>query len=296
MADPPAETPTGAARALIAWFAGGLAFESVHAFASSSYVPAAGYCLGAVIVAIIDYKLKAILASSPRLVRSLNDIASDARWWAGMAIASLLIISFSQSQWVDLVPRWPWIVAVLLVAALSAILLTKRRHSGAMLGQPTLAVLAMHTCRILVRMDALDKDLRFDIDITIHNNDPHDLSIGQVNGKIRFQNLEREFPDSPSIVRDNSMDKLARPEFNITLRQWMPREFATELLRTLENGDTVTLMFQPLTIPVSRIEQPEITFRLPIWDGIRIARSVAVIGTVHSIGSRLGTTSHMSVS
>jgi hypothetical protein len=32
MSDPPAETPTGAARALIAWFAGGLAFDSIALF------------------------------------------------------------------------------------------------------------------------------------------------------------------------------------------------------------------------------------------------------------------------
>jgi hypothetical protein len=294
MSNPPAETPTGAARALIAWFAGALAFESVHAFASNSYVSAAGYCLGAVIVVTIDYKLKAILAGSPRLVRSLNDVASDARWWAGAAVASLLIISFSQLQWVDLASRWPWIGAALLVIATSAMLLAKRRHSRVLLGQPTLAVLAMHTCRILVRMDALDKDLRFDIDITIHNDDPHDLSIGQVNGKIRFEG--KEFPDSPSIIHDNSMNKLPRPEFTITLRQWAPREFATELLRALENGDTIVLMFQTLTIPVSRNDQPEITFRLPIWDGIRIARSAAVIGRVTSVGSILGTAQHISVS
>jgi hypothetical protein len=59
---PPAETPTQAARALIAWFAGGLAFESVHAFADASYLAATGYGLGAIAVAIVDYNLKALLA------------------------------------------------------------------------------------------------------------------------------------------------------------------------------------------------------------------------------------------
>jgi hypothetical protein len=100
---PPPETPTGAARALIAWFAGALAFESVHAFASASYVAAAGYFLGAMVVAIGDYKLKAILVGSPRLVRSLNEVASDARWWVGAAMVSLLVISISpyveQGRW-----------------------------------------------------------------------------------------------------------------------------------------------------------------------------------------------------
>jgi hypothetical protein len=92
---PPPETPAQAARALIAWFAGGLAFESVHAFADASYWAAVGYGLGAIAVAIADYNLKALLAGSPRLTKSLNNVASDARWWVGAAMLSLLIISIS---------------------------------------------------------------------------------------------------------------------------------------------------------------------------------------------------------
>jgi hypothetical protein len=103
VSDPPAETPTGAARALIAWFAGGLAFESVHAFAEGSYWATAGYGLGAAVVATADYKLKALLSGSPRLTQSLNQVASDARWWTAVAMVSLLVISLSpfveQRRW-----------------------------------------------------------------------------------------------------------------------------------------------------------------------------------------------------
>jgi hypothetical protein len=103
VSDPPAETPTGAARALIAWFAGALAFESVHHLSDGSYFTAAGYGLGAVVVAATDYNLKALLAKSPKLSTSLNRIAADARWWVAVAMLSLFVISISpyaeQRRW-----------------------------------------------------------------------------------------------------------------------------------------------------------------------------------------------------
>jgi hypothetical protein len=99
----PPETPTAAARALIAWFAGALAFESVHAFASGSNAAAAGYLIGAIVVAIIDYKLKSLLTGSPNLTKSLNRLASNARLWVAVAMLSLLIMSLSpfveQRRW-----------------------------------------------------------------------------------------------------------------------------------------------------------------------------------------------------
>lgn len=101
----PAETPTGAARALIAWFAGGLAFQSVEKFSTDAYWSAAGYCVGAVVVAIIDYKLKAILAGSPRLTKSLNQVAGDARWWVAAAMLTLFIASIS--PYIEQ-RRWPY--------------------------------------------------------------------------------------------------------------------------------------------------------------------------------------------
>jgi hypothetical protein len=102
----PPETPTQAARALIAWFAGALAFESVHEFAeAASYGTAFAYGLGAVVVAVADYNLKALLVGSPRLTKSLNRVASDARWWVGAAMVSLLIISIS--PYVEQ-RRWPF--------------------------------------------------------------------------------------------------------------------------------------------------------------------------------------------
>lgn len=101
---PPPETPTHAARALIGWFAGGLAFQSVETIHDGLW-PSLGYGLGAIAVAIFDYKLPAILARSPRLTKSLNDVAADARWWVGIGIASLLIIA--ASPYIEQ-HRWPF--------------------------------------------------------------------------------------------------------------------------------------------------------------------------------------------
>jgi hypothetical protein len=105
------ETPTNAARALIGWFAGALAFEAVHAYAEGgSTLAALGYGIGAIVVVIGDYKLKALLAGSPRLTKSLNDIAADARWWVAVGLVSLLIIAVSPyiEQRVA-----PWLLAAL---------------------------------------------------------------------------------------------------------------------------------------------------------------------------------------
>ncbi len=97
--DPP-ETPTKAARTLIGWFAGGLAFQCIETL-HTGYWPSLGYGIGAIVVAIFDYKLPAIL--SPRLTKSLNQVAADARLWVAVAITSLLIISLSpyieQNRW-----------------------------------------------------------------------------------------------------------------------------------------------------------------------------------------------------
>jgi len=46
-------------------------------------------------VVIGDYKLKALLAGRPRLTKSLNDVAADARWWVAAGLVSLLIIAVS---------------------------------------------------------------------------------------------------------------------------------------------------------------------------------------------------------
>jgi hypothetical protein len=56
-------------------------------------------------VAIADYNLKALLAGSPRLAKSLNEVALDARWWVGIAMVSFLIISIS--PYIEQ-RRWPY--------------------------------------------------------------------------------------------------------------------------------------------------------------------------------------------
>jgi hypothetical protein len=64
---------------------------------------ALGYGVGAVVVAIGDYELKWLLSGSPKLAKSLNHVASDARWWTAVAMVSLLIIALSpyieQRRW-----------------------------------------------------------------------------------------------------------------------------------------------------------------------------------------------------
>lgn len=95
MSETPPETPTQAARVLIGWFAGGLAFQSVETFASGSGWLSLGYGIAAVVVAIGDYKLKWLLSQSPRLTKTVNVVATDARWWVGIGLVSLLMISLS---------------------------------------------------------------------------------------------------------------------------------------------------------------------------------------------------------
>jgi hypothetical protein len=108
--DEPPETPTKAARALIGWFAGGLAFESVHAYAEQNSVTAAlGYGIGAVVVAIADYKLKVILAGAPRLTRTLNAVASTAWIWVAVAMVSLIVIALSPYIEQQRIPFAAWL-------------------------------------------------------------------------------------------------------------------------------------------------------------------------------------------
>lgn len=101
--DPP-ETPTKAARALIGWFAGALAFKCIETIDAGLW-PSLGYGAGAVIVAIGDYKLPALLAGSPRLTKTLNGVAGDARWWVAIGMLTLFIGTLS--PYVEQ-RRWPF--------------------------------------------------------------------------------------------------------------------------------------------------------------------------------------------
>jgi hypothetical protein len=111
--DPP-ETPTKAARTLIGWFAGALAFKCIETI-DSGYWPSLGYGAGAVIVAIGDYKLPTLLAGSPALTKSLNKVAADARWWVAVAMVLLLVITFGpymqEGHW-PVIPFTGWGKAV----------------------------------------------------------------------------------------------------------------------------------------------------------------------------------------
>ena len=89
---PPPETPTGAARALIAWFAGALAFQCVETFAKGAYLPSASYGIAAIIVAAVDYELPSLLSGRPELTGTLNRAGNDARWWVGAILAAFVLL------------------------------------------------------------------------------------------------------------------------------------------------------------------------------------------------------------
>lgn len=96
------ETPTGAARSLIGWFAGGLAFQSIENL-HVSLAAFIGYGMGAIGVAIIDFKLPSLLVKSPLLTKSLNRVAADARWWLVAIFFTIFMVTLSpfieQHRW-----------------------------------------------------------------------------------------------------------------------------------------------------------------------------------------------------
>jgi hypothetical protein len=96
VSEQPAETPTKAARNLIAWFAGGLAFRSVDVFSPDAYLASVAYGVAAVVVAIIDYKLSWFLSKAPWLTRALNHVA--ARWRFVVAILVLGVVAMIMTE------------------------------------------------------------------------------------------------------------------------------------------------------------------------------------------------------
>jgi hypothetical protein len=84
-------------------------------------------------------------------LRTINSVATDARWWVALFFVFLIAISFSSQQWyfVDLAFQWPWPAAFLIVAivAVAIVLFPSRRPQRASIeiGSPTLDTLAMHT-------------------------------------------------------------------------------------------------------------------------------------------------------
>lgn len=229
------------------------------------------------------------------LLASIGRVSSDFRWWTVVLLAFFLYGSKTLAHLIDRSVLIGWLifgfpgVALIIMAAFTMKCFSKARpkssNASREIGSPILTTLAMHVCKIMVRGDAIHSDPRLDIDITIYNGEIDDLSIGQISGKILFNNLNKEFPDSPVLILSDNTNKLSVPEFTLTLRQWMPQEFATRLREAFENEEAVILTFQSLTIPVYKNDQPHIKFRMPIWDGIRIARSNAVVGKVISIAS-----------
>jgi hypothetical protein len=104
VSEQPAETPTKAARVLLGWFAGGLAFQCIEKYANAPTIwPSIGYGLAAVVVAVGDYKLPWLLSKSPKLTASINRWAADARLWIAIGLCTLLIGIFSpfveQQRW-----------------------------------------------------------------------------------------------------------------------------------------------------------------------------------------------------
>jgi hypothetical protein len=101
---PPPETPTAAARALILAFALALAFRCVDRFGPGTYTDSAACGIGAVGLTIVDFKLKWVLEKAgPGAAKTLNNVATDARWWIVTALVFLLVLTFSpfveQHRW-----------------------------------------------------------------------------------------------------------------------------------------------------------------------------------------------------
>ena len=126
---------------------------------------------------------------SAHALQTINSMTTDARWWFALFFVVLIATSFLVSQRWTFVLQWPWLIAFLVVAVATsvAMLFSSRRHhpqnASIGLGSPDLAVLALHTCRIAVQVDAVESDLRLDINITMYNGETHDLFVGQASGE-----------------------------------------------------------------------------------------------------------------
>jgi hypothetical protein len=230
---------------------------------------------------------------------SLSRAALDARIWiAALLILYIYVILLPNAS---NTPTWLLLTVISLgFISFGVAWIIRRRFETASISQnasieitrPILAVqnaLVMHICRIHVTTDALDKDLYLDIDVVVHNGESDDLLVGQLSGRIRFDKIGEDFPNSPVAIHDyHSPNRLPRPEFTFRLRQWMPRDFANEIIQVLEAGNALILTLQPLTIPVYKNTEPEVRYRLPIWDGIRLCHSIDVGKVVH-VGSNLYT-------
>jgi hypothetical protein len=108
MSEPPIpETPTQQAQWFIGVLVTALVIKAVESFDTGNLYALTpfGFGAAAIILALVDFNLKSILANSPKLARGLNAVASDGRWWASMALATLLFLALSpyvQER------RWPF--------------------------------------------------------------------------------------------------------------------------------------------------------------------------------------------
>jgi hypothetical protein len=85
------ETPTAAARTLIAGLALGCAFRCVDKFAAETWVDSAVSAIAAISLTIVDYKLSKILSwAGPQATERLNRVAGDPRWWIAFILVLLL--------------------------------------------------------------------------------------------------------------------------------------------------------------------------------------------------------------
>lgn len=91
------ETPTKAARVLILGFALACTFRAVEHYEWPWTADSAASLGLAVVLTIADWKLPWVLRQAgPRATQTLNNVATDARWWIAIGFGIFLLMSVSE--------------------------------------------------------------------------------------------------------------------------------------------------------------------------------------------------------
>jgi hypothetical protein len=174
---PPPQTADNAVRAFILLFALGFMLRGIDMMDDSMWSAVQKWAIAAAL-SVVDYFYVPVRTRlGPRFAETAAKVATDFRWWT-VAIIFALVLPFSsleQRRWSYDIAPWQAILFGFAIA-FAMLLLFNRRHpqnASIELGRPILAVqdaLVMHTCRIIVTADALDRELYLDIDVVQH---PH---------------------------------------------------------------------------------------------------------------------------
>jgi hypothetical protein len=233
-----------------------------------------------------------------RLILSLGRIASDFRYWLAVLFAIFFYGTGSSISQMATAP-WVWRVwsfigvigMIISVALVTTVAIKFRRNTKSHIDRTTSSdlpnVLTIHTCIIGAQADNVNNDLYLDIYVAVYNGENVDILLNSVSGAINYNNINSDFPTPPNIIGVASPINIkAKSEVTFALRQHMHRATADQLHNGLFDGGAIILTFHSLTILVAKNDQPSITSRLPMWDGIRLSRSTAV-GRVVSLSARV---------